>query len=364
MHNDYFQEIATMDEAHGDLDRRWFLKGSAAVTGLAAAGVPLAGRAQGKGELVVGNWGGDWNSNVMKALETPLLEAKGITVRRDLSSAPARKTKLLAERQLPRGTIDVAHFTDADAYELQIQDALEEIDYSRIPNAQHLLPGMRGKYFVPWVYSGVVLIYNPQKISQPPTSFADLLDPRYADRVGLIDQIYFNYLYAYALLAGGSMKDVKPGLEKLLEMKRTVRPRIYASHQQIAAAMAADEVWISANYQARAAQWQAAGLPIRGSYPVEGGIAIQFGVVIPRRARNKDNAYRYLNEMLSPQACGELARLTYYAPAVANADLPAELKSSVEFTESQRKRLNYVDYDYAARNQSQWLEWWNKNIKV
>lgn len=344
--------------------RRDFLKLAAGTgAGLAGATLPLTGLAQGQGELVVANWGGDWNTNIMKALETPAFESKGITVRRDLASAPARKTKLLAERNLPRGTVDIAHFTDADAFELQMQGALEEIDYSHIPNAAHLLPGMRNPFFVPWVYSGVVLIYNPNKVKTPPTSFADLLRPEYAGRVGLIDQIYFNYLYAYSLVAGGNLKDISPAFPKLLELKKAVQPRIYPSHQQLAAAMAAEEVWISANYNARAAQWQAEGLPVRGSYPAEGAIAIQFGVVIPKRARNKDLAYRYINEMLAPAATRTLSELTYYAPATDDAALSAEMQQRVQFTADQRKRLHYVDYEYAARNQSQWLEWWNKEIK-
>jgi len=343
------------------LSRRGFLHTTVGAS-LAAGVAPV--RAQPGGELVVANWGGDWNGNVVKSLEAPLLEAKGLTLRRDLASAPARKAKMLAERNLPRGTVDVAHFTDADAYELAMQGVLEELDYDRIPNAAQLLPGMRNKHFLPWVYSGVVLIHNPNRIKTPPTSFADLLRPEYAGRVGLIDQIYFNYLYAYAVVAGGSMNDISPAFPKLLELKKAVQPRIYASHQQLAAAMAADEVWISANYNARAAQWQAEGLPVRGSYPAEGAIGIQFGVVVPKRARNKDAAYRYLNEMLSPAATRSLAGLTYYAPATANADLPAELRQRVDFSPEQRKRMHYVDYDYAARNQPQWLEWWNKEIKV
>lgn len=345
--------------------RRQFLQ-TAAGSGaaLVAATTPWTAWAQAGGELVVSNWGGDWNSNVMKALETPALESQGVTVRRDLASAPARKAKLLAERNLPRGTVDVAHFTDADAYELHMQDALAEIDYSKIPNAAHLLPGMRSPYFVPWVYSGVQLIYHPGKISTPPTSFADMLKPEYAGRVGLIDQIYFNYLYAFSLVAGGSMKDISKGFPKLLELKKAVQPRIYPSHQQLAAAMQADEVWISANYKARAAQWEAEGLPVRGAYPSEGGIAIQFGVVIPKRARNKDLAYRYINEMLAPAASRRLAELTYYAPAISNADLPTALRQRVDFSDDERKRLHLVDYGYAARNQPQWLEWWNKEIKV
>jgi len=331
---------------------------------LLAAATPLRALAQAKGELVVSNWGGDWNSNVMKALETPALESNGVTVRRDLASAPARKSKLLAERNLPRGKIDIAHFTDADAFELQAQGALSEIDYSKIPNAANMLPGMRNPFFVPWVYSGVVLIYNPNKITTPPKSFADLLNPAYAGRVGLIDQIYFNYLYAFSLSSGGTMKDISKAFPTLLSLKSKVQPRIYPSHQQLAAAMQAEEVWISANYKARVAQWEADGLPVRGAYPAEGGIAIQFGVVIPKRAPNKELAYRYINEMLAPNACRSLAALTYYAPATKNADLPPELRAQVEFSEDEQKRLHLVDYEYAARNQPEWLEWWNKNIKV
>jgi putative spermidine/putrescine transport system substrate-binding protein len=345
--------------------RRQFMQALAAGTTLiGGAALPLAARAQDGGELVVSNWGGDWNNNVMKALETPVLEQHGVTIRRDLASAPVRKSKLLAERNLPRGTIDVAHFTDADAYELQIQGALEPLDYSQIPNAAHLLPGMRNPYFLPWIYSGVELLYNPEKIAVPPTSFADLMDPKYAGRVGLIDQIYFNYLYAYALLAGGSMDNVGPGLAKLLELKKAVQPRIYPSHEQLAAAMSSGEVWITANYKARAAQWSAAKLPIRGSYPKEGGIAIQFGVVIPKHARNKALAYRYLNEMLAPLASRNISALTYYAPVIDNADLPLALQKEVDFSDAERKSLHYVDYAYAAKNQPQWLEWWNKEIKV
>lgn len=347
--------------------RRLFVQAAAgAGASLVAAASPLAALAQGKQELVVSNWGGDWNSNVMKALETPALEGAGVTVRRDLASAPARKSKLLAERNLPRGSVDVAHFTDADAYELQMQGALEEIDYSKIPNAAHMvmMPGMPNRFFVPWVFSGVELIYNPNKVKTPPTSYADLMKPEYAGRVGLIDQIYFNYLYAFALAAGGSMKDISKAFPMLLAMKSKVQPRIYPSHQQLAAAMQAEEVWISANYKARVAQWAADGLPVRGAYPKEGGIAIQFGVVIPKRAPNKELAYRYINEMLAPNACRSLAELTYYAPSTKNANLPDKLRAQVEFNDDERKRLQLVDYDYAAKNTPQWLEWWNKNIKV
>lgn len=343
--------------------RRSFIQGAGALLGSSALGATPVWAQSGSGELLVSNWGGDWSANVINALEQPELEANGIKVLRDLAAAPARKTKILAERALPRGSVDVAHFTDADAYELNQQGALEELDYSRIPNAKHLLPGAQKPYFVPFYISGVVLIYNKNKIKAPPTSFAELLNQEYAGKVGLIDQIYFNYFLAMSLLNGGSMSNAEPGLEKLKQLKKAVNPRIYPSHQQAAAALASEEIWITANYNARAAQWKADGLPVEAAYPKEGAIGFEGGVCMPKRARNKDNAYRYLNAMLLPTVAQKIAKSTYYAVPIDNAELPPEMQS-IDFTPAQRKLINRVDLGYTAKNQAAWLDWWNKEIKV
>lgn len=347
--------------------RRQFVQGLGATAGasLLTAGLPLQAFAQPySGELTVSNWGGDWNSNVVKALEEPELEAKGMTIRRDLAAAPARKTKILAERNLPRGTIDVAHFTDADAYELNLQGALEELDYSKIPNAKHLLPGMRTPYFVPFDISGVVIIYNAEKIKTPPKSFADLLNPAYAGKVGLIEQIYFNYFLAFGLLNGGTMSNATPGMAVLKDLKKAVQPRIYPSHQQAAAALASGEIWITANYKARAAQWKKEGLPVEAAYPKEGAIAFTAGICMPKRARNKDNGYGYLNAMLTPPVALRMAQLTYYAVPIDNANLPDDLASAVAFSPDEQARLRKFDLDYTAKSQAAWLDWWNKEIKI
>ena len=76
---------------------------------------------------------------------------------------------------------------------------------------------------------------NPNKIKTPPTSFEDLWNPEYKGRVGLYDQIYFNYIYAASLVAVGTMGSVQPAFDKLLEMKEKVQPRLYPSHDALAA---------------------------------------------------------------------------------------------------------------------------------
>ncbi|MFG1379595.1 hypothetical protein [Xanthobacter autotrophicus] len=75
------------------MDRRRLLA-SAAVLG-AAALLPGIARAQ-SGELVVSNWGGDWNQRIAQGFEEPAFAASAMRIIHDLAPVPERKAKLLA----------------------------------------------------------------------------------------------------------------------------------------------------------------------------------------------------------------------------------------------------------------------------
>src|SRR5688572_16506635 len=51
--------------------RRQVLKGAAAVTGAAVVGMPATVRAQAKGKIVIGTWGGDYAKLLNKNIEQP-----------------------------------------------------------------------------------------------------------------------------------------------------------------------------------------------------------------------------------------------------------------------------------------------------
>lgn len=347
-------------EASGTLRRRDLLLGAGAATALSLN--PRLARAQ-TGELVVTNWGGDWNDRTMRFIETPLVESTGIKIVRALNLEPERKTKLLAERSLPRGSIDVAHFSAADALELNEQGILEQLDLTKIPNYANVRPALRSPYFVPWVFGAVTLAYNPKFIKEPPTSLAELWNPKYAGKLGVLDQSYYNWIYMAALAGGGKMNQVDPGFAKLAEMKRKMEPKIYPTHQQLAAAFASEDVWISANYSARIAQWAKDGVSVRSSYPKEGAVTIVFGATMPKRARNKDAAYVYLNALLDPKGLGAYATASMYAPATTNAQLTDAVRAAIDFTPEQQATLQSPDYAYQAQNLAKWQERWNKEFK-
>jgi putative spermidine/putrescine transport system substrate-binding protein len=331
-------------------------------TGASMLAAPRMARAQDQ-SLTVSNWGGDWNERTIRFVETPLLEARGIRIVRDLGMEPERKAKLIAEKRLRRGTVDVIHINEGDSVELRGQEVISEIDFARVPNYADVVPALKSKsFFVPWLYSGVTIVYNKDKVPNPPTSYAELWDKKWAGRIGLTNQLYFNYIMMAGLIRGGSITNTEQGKERLVALKELTQPRIYAAHQQLGAGLVNGEVDIAVNYKARGLQWANDAAPLAIQYPSEGAIAVMFGAALPNRAPSRDLAYSYFNAMLDPKAMAALAGASFYAPANGKAELTPELKAKVDFTAAEAAALKFPDYAHVARNTAEWLEWWNKNI--
>ena len=335
-----------------------------ALLGIGASGVALSTAGSARAEdrsLVVSNWGGDWNERTIKFVEAPLLKAKGITITHDLGMEPERKTKLLAERRLRRGTVDVIHINEGDSYELFSQDVLADIDFSKVPNYADVGPALKTRpYFVPWLYSGVVIVYNKDKVPNPPQSYEELWDKKWAGKLGLTNQLYFNYVMMASLIKGGNVNNADAGKARLMQLKELTQPRIYPAHQQLAAGLTTGEVDIAINYKARGLQWAHDGAPLAIQYPKEGAIAVMFGAALPKRAPRPDLANVYFNDMLDRKAMAGLAGASFYAPANSKAELAPDLRAKIDFTGDEQKALKFPDYAFVAKNTAEWLEWWNK----
>jgi putative spermidine/putrescine transport system substrate-binding protein len=128
------------------------------------------------------------------------------------------------------------------------------------------------------------------------------------------------------------------------------------------AGLASGEVDVVLNYKARGLQWTKDGLPLAIAYPDEGAVAITFGACLPAKAPNKESAYFYLNSMIDRKAMADLSAASFYAPSNGAAELPAELRAKIDFSETERAKLKFPDYAYVAKNTAEWLEWWNKNV--
>src|SRR5229473_1735808 len=264
--------------------RRTVLKGVAAAG--AAAMLPRVSRAAG-GKVIVGTWGGDYQNLQQKHVVAPIMDAEGVQVIFATDNDSPRKTKMMAEQRLPRGSMDVVALNGSGMYEMYTKGTLLDLDFAKLKNASHIMPTLKTKYSVPHIYTGRVILYNPSKITEAPTSYADLWNPKYAGRVGVIDIQYQTTIESAAMISGGSTSNYEPGKEKLLELKK-MGVRIYPTNEAMAQALKSGECWMCIMWQARGVMWQNAGIPIKIAFPKEGlGVAL-FGYSVPKNARNKD----------------------------------------------------------------------------
>ena len=138
------------------INRRTALTGAAAL-----AAVPAA--AQDK-KVIIGTWGGDYSRLLTKNV-TPLV--KGWEVVHAEEQVDPRKAKMMAEKVLRRGTSDVQGLSANDMYEMDQQGLVEQLDYSKMPNAANLMPTMKYAYGIGHIYSGKVVLYNPDMMAAP-----------------------------------------------------------------------------------------------------------------------------------------------------------------------------------------------------
>jgi len=343
-----------------------FSRRSALGVGLGAFAAPAilrSARAAG-GPVVVGTWGGDYARLLAKNVEDPILKPKGYEVAQDQANDTARRSKVFAERRLPRGTSDIQGFSAAFMYEMNEAGVAEQIDYSKLSNAANIVPSMKYPYGIGHIYSGKVAVYNPKLIPDAPKGFKDAFDPKHGNKIGIID-IQYQWVMAAAAMAakGGKVSDYEGGKEVLLALKKA-GARIYPTNEAFAQALKTEEIGIGIMWKARVVQWQNAGISVQSVAPIEGVPMYISGFMIPKNAPNKEGGYAYINAMLDKSAQDNFAIDMGYNPTVTNATVAPDLQKLIGFTPEEQSRLVDLDYSYIAKNDSALKEWWDKVFKA
>jgi putative spermidine/putrescine transport system substrate-binding protein len=331
--------------ARKSTSRRQVLRGAAALTAVGLSGTSFSARAQGKGKVVVGTWGGDYARLLNKNIEQPILIKGGWEVIQDQAGDPERRSKMLAERRLPRGTTDVQGLSALNMFQMHDAGVVDAIDYAKLKNATNLLGSMKYSYGVGHIYSGKVGVYNPKLINTAPKSYKDIFDPKHGNKLGIIDIQYQYTLVCAALAAGGKVNDLEPGKKLLLECKKA-GARIYPTNEAFAQGLKTEEFGIGVMWKARVVQWQNAGISVDAVAPTEGALAYVSGFVVPKNAPNKDGSYAYLDAMLEKSAQEAFAVDMGYNPTVTNAAVAPDLNKRIGFTPEEVKALVDLDYGY------------------
>ena len=198
-----------------------------------------------------------------KNIDTPLLVPQGLgracTPRR---TPPPRKAKMMAEKSLRRGTSDVQGLSANDMYEMNEQGLVEQLDYSKMPNAKNLIPAMKYPYGIGHIYSGKVVLYNPKLMAAPDGLRRHARSQARQQARHHRHPVPVHHGGGGASPRAASMSNFEPGKERLIACKKA-GARIYPSNEAFAQALKTEEIACGIMWKARAVQWQNAGINVR-----------------------------------------------------------------------------------------------------
>jgi len=329
-----------------------------------AAALPFAAnRAQAADGITVVTWGGDYANLLRANVDEPLMIPQGIPVTQDVGDEDPRVAKMFAQRRLPRGAADVVCLQAVRAHEVQEAGLVEPLDATKVPNLAHVLPNLQTTFYGPHIWSPQVIIYNPDRVPDPPKTFADLADPKWKGKVGVGDINYFYVCMAAALATAGDPNKVEDAAARDLVLKLNSNGlRLYPSTDSIGAGVKSGEIDVGLMWHARVLMWQNAGIPVKAQFPTEGSVLYLSGMVVPKNAPNKAGAYRYLNAMMEPAAQRGFADRMGYQPTVTNSPLEGALGQRLALPDP-APRMMLPDYGIVGKLQGPTSEWWAKNVR-
>ncbi len=213
--------------------------------------------------------------------------------------------ELYAKLQSGAQGYDIVHPSDYIINVMIKAGMLQKLDKSRIPNLANIDPdylklyGDRIDYIAPYQVGSQGIVYNADKVPNPPKSWADLWKPEYAGKMVFVDDVRV-ILGMTLLTLGYSPNTTNPdelaaAQKKLAELVPNVK--VFDSDSPKTALIAGDaDLGVVWNGEAFLAKQE---LPsIEYIFPSEGAITFEDGFGIPVTAPHPDAAYAWMNYVL------------------------------------------------------------------
>ena len=270
----------------------------------------------------------NWEDYICEDTLDIFYEETGIRV--NMMNFTTNEDMMVQVRNSP-ASFDVVFPSDYCVERLIAEDLLEEIDFANVPNLQYIDPNLmnpsydkENKFSVPYMWGTVGILYNTTLVEEPITSWKSLFDAKYKGNVFMMDSIRDTMGITLKYL-GFSMNTRNP-----LEMQDAKNALIQQKKDGIVKAYQVDETKdkMVAGEAALALMWSgdaqyAIDLNPDLAYvvPEEGSNIWVDPMVIPKGAKNKANAERFIDFMTRPDIaqmnCNEIWYSTPNVEAVA-----------------------------------------------
>jgi putative spermidine/putrescine transport system substrate-binding protein len=350
-------------------NRRSILQGAIAAAGAAAFPMPSLAQSN-KGEVVFAGYGGTLEQLTSGEILPAFEKATGIKARLVIGTALSNYSKVLASRNNPE--IDVYwsnELTHTGGKQLGLYEKLDTSVVKSLPDILDVARDPDGIGVASYIIATGIQ-YNSAAYAKaglpPPSSWYDLWDPRLKGKVALYS---FSVAYSQDLiciltrLAGGTEKDIRPGLEKVKQLKAIGNLTAFASSPaELDNMLIQEQAWATVNGSPRGFVLKERGAPIDFAFPKEGAGFFTNYFDVVKNARNSQNAQILVDYLTSPEAQLILAKGAVAAPINRKVSIPPSLAAQVP-NEERLKHMIRIDRAEMNRQLDNWAELWNREVE-
>lgn len=318
----------------------------AATLALTAAG--CSSSSEGEAQVLnIYSWADNFDPDVIAQFE----EQYNVKVNYDVYGS---NEEMLAKIQAGASGYDLIQPSDYMVATMIELGLLEELNKENIPNLKNIVSSFQtppfdpgNKYSIVYTWGITGIAYNKNYVKETPTSWNDLWKAEYKDRVILLNDP--REVLGMSLIKNGFSNSTtdKGELEKAFADLKELVPNVIAfDTDNIKQKMIAEEAWIGTVWSGDAAYIQAENENVDYVIPKEGATIWADTLAIPKGAKNKELAEKFINYLMEP----EVSVKNYESIGYSN---PNEAAYPLHSEEYRANKMIFLDPADIAR--AEWL---------
>ena len=319
-------------------------------------------------ELTVCTWGGSTGA-ATKELAADFEAKYGCTVVIDEVNANSDRIAKL-QSQIESGNVedDVVYLSGAFAKQGEGLDLFEKIDTSVVDNMDQLYDFAQSETgYGPMVCVGRFgIMYNADMLKEkglePPTSYMDLFDDKYAGLVSLPAMTATAGPYVLGAIAedlGGSLEDYQAALDLYKEKAGNIG-LWYTS--DIVPALTSNQVAITVYMDLMLPVLQSSGLNMTWVDAEEGNFIDDVFINVVKDAPNKELAQLFVKYALEKETQEKFVELNNEAPTNKTAEMSEEKDAILVYGQDEFDKCKFFDYDFLNGIKPTLIEEWQKIV--
>lgn len=327
------------------------------------------GNGESAGELYVYNWGEYFDPDALAMFE----EETGIKVTYDEYETNEVMYPLIANGA---AQYDLVCPSDYMVQRMISEGLLEEINFDNVPNIKYVDQKFqdasrafdeKNSYSVPYLWGTVGILYNKSVVTEPVDSWGILWDTKYKDNIlmqkSVRDAFGITLKYLGYSLNSTDENELEQAKQKLIQQKESGVVQAYVV-DEVRDKMIANEAAIGVIYSGEALTCQKENQDLEYVIPKEGSNLWIDSWVIPKGAKNKENAEKFLDFLCRPEiAKMNFDYITYSIPNSEGRKLIEEesfRNSTIAFPELESltncETYQYLGAEADERYNAKWKE--------